>query len=59
MKSAVLSLHEDASSEEISPYADPGTYLGEAECPQCGELGDQHTKYCPHNPDPGESGGRE
>lgn len=25
------------------------TYSGEAECPQCGQLGEAHTKDCPHN----------
>jgi hypothetical protein len=59
MKRAVLSLHEDARelrSEDIPASADGATYVGEAECPQCGGLGDRHTKYCPHNSGPREPG---
>jgi hypothetical protein len=50
MKRAVVYLHEDASEsrlEDIPASADGLTYVGEADCPQCGGLGDQHTKYCP------------
>ena len=60
MKNAVLSLHEDPSesrAEEIPASADGATYVGEADCPQCGGLGDRHSKYCPHNSGPSEGRG--
>jgi hypothetical protein len=60
MKRAVLSLHEDVSEsrlEEFPASTDRATYVGEADCPQCGGPGDQHTKYCPLNPRPGEHRG--
>jgi hypothetical protein len=50
MNNAVLSLDEGTREplpEEILPSADGVIYVGEAECPQCGGLGDQHTRYCP------------
>ena len=52
MKSPFLSPHDDPSESRLeeSPGATDGaTYVGEADCPQCGGLGDSHTKYCPLN----------
>ena len=52
MDNAFLPLAEDHNEAAAEPIpADPGgaIYVGEAECPQCGRLGDRHTKDCPHN----------
>jgi hypothetical protein len=41
--------NSEPPSEHISTPTGVATYVGEAECPQCGRLGYRHTKDCPHN----------
>lgn len=52
MKRHLLALAEASSEPHSEPIPTPtgvATYLGEAGCPQCEQLGDRHTKDCPHN----------
>ncbi|MDX1487450.1 MAG: hypothetical protein R3268_04565 [Acidiferrobacterales bacterium] len=52
MKRHLLALTEangEPPSRQITTPTGVATYVGEAECPQCEQLGDRHTKDCPHN----------
>lgn len=58
MQRKFLPLTEDTRnprSEEVPTLTRLSTGVGVVECPQCGQLGDHHSRDCPHNLTPRDS----